>query len=114
MKTGAIIVAAGRSERMGGVDKLLTVVAGRPLLSYAIEAFTASEVVDEVVVVASEANIAAIEALAADDAEAGKPRLRKGKAIRVVPGGERRRDSVKSGLDALEDCEYVVIHDGAR
>jgi len=31
-----------------------------------------------------------------------------------VRGGERRRDSVRAGLDALADCDYVVVHDGAR
>jgi 2-C-methyl-D-erythritol 4-phosphate cytidylyltransferase len=114
MTTGAIILAAGRSERMGSVDKLLAVVAGRPLLSYAIEAFVASKVVDDVVLVASEANRTAIEALLALDAEAGKPRLRRERPVRVVFGGERRRDSVKAGLDALSDCDHVVVHDGAR
>jgi 2-C-methyl-D-erythritol 4-phosphate cytidylyltransferase len=32
----------------------------------------------------------------------------------VVIGGERRRDSVRAGLEALPDCEYVIVHDGAR
>jgi 2-C-methyl-D-erythritol 4-phosphate cytidylyltransferase len=33
---------------------------------------------------------------------------------KVVAGGERRRDSVAAGLAALDDCEWIVVHDGAR
>jgi 2-C-methyl-D-erythritol 4-phosphate cytidylyltransferase len=120
-KVGAIIVAAGKSERMGGGDKLLAPVAGRPLIAYSIEVFVATAVVDEVVVVASSENRKAIEEMVAD-AEAGKPRLRGSEAgdkgrmqrISVVEGGARRRDSVRAGIEALPDCEYVVVHDGAR
>ena len=101
---GAIVLAAGRSERMGGADKLLATLGGRPLIAHAIEAFTAHTGIDALVVVASEANEAAIRALI------GKL----GPKARAVRGGERRRDSVRAGLDALPDCDYVVVHDGAR
>jgi 2-C-methyl-D-erythritol 4-phosphate cytidylyltransferase len=37
------------------------------------------------------------------------------KISQVVPGGKRRQDSVKNGIDALsKDTEVVVIHDGVR
>jgi 2-C-methyl-D-erythritol 4-phosphate cytidylyltransferase len=103
-KTGAIIVAAGRGERMGGIDKLLTPVAGQALVAHSISVFASATVVDELVVVASMANREQIEAIVGSIA----PRAQ------VVLGGERRRDSVRAGLDALSDCEYVVVHDGAR
>ena len=33
----------------------------------------------------------------------------------MVAGGERRSDSVRRGLDAVpDDCDIVVVHDGAR
>ena len=102
-RTGAIIVAAGKSERMGDVDKLLAPVAGRPLVAWSIEAFAAVEEIDEVVVVASRTNREAIEALVTSTGR-----------MRVVEGGARRRDSVRAGIDALGDCEYIVVHDGAR
>ncbi len=104
-KTGAIIVAAGSSQRMGGTDKLLTVVAGRPLISHTLDAFLACAELDEIVVVASPANKSDIEAAAC----AAGPRL-----AGVVLGGERRRDSVRAGLNVLLDCDDVVVHDGAR
>ncbi len=101
---GAILLAAGRSERMGGADKLLAPLGGRPLIEHAIAAFAGHPAIDELVVVASEANFAAISALLTQTAP----------AARVVRGGERRRDSVRSGLAALPSCDYVVVHDGAR
>jgi 2-C-methyl-D-erythritol 4-phosphate cytidylyltransferase len=32
----------------------------------------------------------------------------------VVPGGARRQDSVRNGLDALGPCDWVAVHDAAR
>jgi 2-C-methyl-D-erythritol 4-phosphate cytidylyltransferase len=103
-RTGAIIVAAGSSRRMGGVDKLLRPLDGRPVLAYSIAAFAASNEVDELVVVASNANYDAVSAIVSQ--------LSPGS--RVVLGGERRQDSVRAGLDALGDVDYVLVHDAAR
>jgi 2-C-methyl-D-erythritol 4-phosphate cytidylyltransferase len=100
----AVIVAAGGSRRMGGVDKLLARLAGRPVLAHSVVTFSEHPKVDTVVVVVSEANQVAIEALLEDVAP----------LARVVLGGARRRDSVRAGLGALPRCEYVLVHDGAR
>ena len=51
--TGAIIAAAGRSERMAGEDKLLRPLAGRPLLAYVLASFAATASIDALVVVSS-------------------------------------------------------------
>lgn len=104
MSVGAIVLAAGRSQRMGGGDKMLAPLAGRPLIAWGVEALVAHPQVGALVVVASAANEAAISALVAQ--------LAPGAA--VVRGGERRRDSVRAGLEALPACEYVIVHDGAR
>src|SRR6476469_1738584 len=101
---GAVIVAAGRSTRMGGIDKLMAPLAGRPVVAHSIAAFVAHEAIDEVVVVVSESNEDAVEALLEEE----------GLDARVVLGGERRRDSVRHGLGALHRCEYVLVHDAAR
>jgi len=103
MSAAAIIVAAGRSERMGGVDKMLAPLAGRPLIARSIATFAAHPDITDVVVVASETNRDAIETLVSNLASGG----------RVVLGGERRRDSVLAGLAAIVS-EYVLVHDGAR
>jgi len=103
MTVGAVIVAAGSSTRMGGADKLLANAGGRPVIAHAIAPFAAHEGIDALAVVASEANIDAIRAVAGEFP-----------ATKVVAGGRRRRDSVLNGLEALGDCDIVVVHDGAR
>ena len=102
---GAIIVAAGSGARMGGIDKLFTQIAGRPLLAHAVAAFQGCAEVERVVLV-----------LAADNLENGQRLvLEQGfdKAI-VCAGGLRRQDSVRLGLEALGPCEWVAVHDGGR
>jgi 2-C-methyl-D-erythritol 4-phosphate cytidylyltransferase len=101
---GAIIVAAGSSTRMGGVDKLLALLGDRPVVAHSIAAFASHSAIDGLVVVASATNQQAITAIVAELA----PRAL------VVLGGARRRDSVRAGLEVLPACQYVVVHDGAR
>ncbi len=105
-KVGAIIAAAGSSQRMGGVDKVFVELAGKPLLTYVLDVFQQCKVVDEVVLVLNQRNL-----------EQGKRLVEEGgfaKVRGVCPGGERRQDSVAEGLKRLEGCQWVVIHDGAR
>ena len=103
--TGAILLAAGRSERMGGVDKLLQPLAGPPVIAHSIACLAAAPAIDHIVVVASAANREAISACVEELAPGAN----------VTTGGERRRDSVAAGLAALPPgCDHVVIHDGAR
>jgi 2-C-methyl-D-erythritol 4-phosphate cytidylyltransferase len=103
---GAIVAAAGRSERMGGRDKLFVVVGGRPLLAHTLSAFDVCRGVDRVVLVLSPENMERGRKLVA---EAGFS-----KVVTVCQGGERRQDSVCNGLEALASCQWVVVHDGAR
>jgi hypothetical protein len=56
MTIGGIIVAAGSSTRMGGSDKLLLQVGDRPLIAYSLACFDAHPRIDNIVIVASEAN----------------------------------------------------------
>ena len=102
---GAIIAAAGRSERMGGSDKLFAVVGGKPLLAHTLSAFDACRGVDRVVLVLSPESMERGRGLVAE-AGFGK--------VTVCQGGERRQDSVRNGLEALASCQWVVVHDGAR
>jgi 2-C-methyl-D-erythritol 4-phosphate cytidylyltransferase len=103
---GAIVAAAGRSLRMGGADKLFAVVAGSPLLAHALLAFEVCRPVERIVLV-----------LSPDNLQRGQELVRDGgfdKVTAVCPGGERRQDSVRLGLEALAPCDWVVVHDGAR
>ena len=104
MSASAIIVAAGDSRRMGGQDKVLAAVAGRPLITHTLRAFEMCGSVTQVVVVLSRAN-----------AEAVLPLLRPYKKVtRTCLGGRRRQDSVRNGMYTLAACDWVVVHDGAR
>ena len=105
-RVGVIVVAAGQSRRMEGIDKLFALLRGRPLLSHLLDGLCASPIVDEVVLVLSQDTLDAGKALAEES-----PRR---DAIRFCVGGERRQDSVRRGLDALSPCDWVAVHDGAR
>ena len=103
---GAVIVAAGGSQRMGGVDKVFAQLGGKPVLARIIDVFQNCSYIDQIVVVLSEQNL-----------ELGKRLVAEGgwsKVTDVCPGGQRRQDSVIAGLSRLKDCHWVVIHDGAR
>jgi 2-C-methyl-D-erythritol 4-phosphate cytidylyltransferase/2-C-methyl-D-erythritol 2,4-cyclodiphosphate synthase len=108
-----IIVAAGASRRMDGIDKMLVPIAGRPMLAWTLEALATSPVVERMVVVASAGNIAEIS---------GATWLPE-RVTRVVVGGDRRQASVAAGVDALGQGQgddaaaadrVILVHDGAR
>jgi len=105
-KAGAVIVAAGGSQRMGGVDKVLALLGGEPVLARTIDAFQNSSSIDQIVIVLSEPNLEPGKRLVAERGWS--------KVTEVCLGGRRRQDSVVAGLSRLKDCHWVVIHDGAR
>ncbi|MBA7670438.1 2-C-methyl-D-erythritol 4-phosphate cytidylyltransferase [subsurface metagenome] len=102
----AIIVAAGESRRMGGVDKAFALLGGKPVLSRAVDAFQRCGSVQQVVLVVNEQNLERCRQLVAESGWS--------KVTGVCPGGERRQDSVAAGLSHLSHCDWVIIHDGAR
>ena len=105
-KVGALIVAAGTSSRMGGIDKVFARLGQEPLLARVVAVFQNCPSVDEVVIVLARKNLEQGRKLAK---EHGWP-----KVIAICPGGLRRQDSVRQGLRRLTNCDWVVIHDGAR
>jgi 2-C-methyl-D-erythritol 4-phosphate cytidylyltransferase/2-C-methyl-D-erythritol 2,4-cyclodiphosphate synthase len=106
-KTGAVVVAAGRSERMAGVEKMLAPLAGEPLLLRAVRPFERCDSVQEIVVVTREDLEGPVRRLL-DRAQVAKLRS-------VVRGGETRTESARNGLAALSaDLDLVLVHDGAR
>jgi 2-C-methyl-D-erythritol 4-phosphate cytidylyltransferase/2-C-methyl-D-erythritol 2,4-cyclodiphosphate synthase len=103
MTTAVIIVAAGRGNRMGGeVPKQWQILAGRPVLAHAIDAFLAAGLSPVML------------ALHPDDRARAAPLLRPG--VETVAGGDTRAASVRNALDALSGrgIARVLIHDGAR
>ncbi len=94
----ALIVAAGRGERLGsGRPKALVTLCGRPMLEWSVAALRAVDAVQRIVVALPE------EALHA--APAGTV---------AVPGGAQRSHSVRAALAASGDGDPVIVHDAAR
>jgi len=102
----AIIVAAGDSRRMG-FDKLFAAIARKPVIAHTIRAFDRASSVDGIIVVAREDRHDEIKTIVRDE------NFKKVRSI--IPGGRRRQDSVRAGLDHLESsARYVAVHDAAR
>lgn len=106
MSVGCVLLAAGRSARMGGGDKLLADLAGRPVLAHSLAALAACDQIAHVVVVTGAANRAAVAQLARSHGG--------GKVRALATGGAQRQDSVAAGLAALPNVELIAVHDGAR
>jgi len=105
-KVGAIIVAAGESRRMGGVDKVFASLGEKPVLAWAVDVFQRCLPVQQIVIVVSQQNVELARRLAIEREWS--------KVTEVCTGGRRRQDSVAAGLGRLDRCDWVVIHDGAR
>jgi 2-C-methyl-D-erythritol 4-phosphate cytidylyltransferase len=105
-KVGAIIAAAGASNRMGGIDKMFASLGDNPVLARVVGVFEASPLVDRIVIVLNASNL--VQGQKLDITEDWQ------KVDAIVPGGPRRQDSVKEGLARLNDCRWIIIHDGAR
>jgi 2-C-methyl-D-erythritol 4-phosphate cytidylyltransferase len=106
MRVAALVLAAGRGERLGaGVPKALLPIAGRPLLARAVEGLAACAEIDVIVPVVPAAERARCAALLHGMDRVAAP----------VAGGAERQDSMRAGLAALApDVELVAVHDAAR
>ena len=107
--TTAIIVAAGKSERMGGkTDKAFLSLGPKPVLAYSLMTMDQHAGVDDVVLVVRREQLLAAQGLVQ---MFGCRKVRK-----IVPGGATRLASVRNGLEACDPDEtrYVLVHDGAR
>jgi 2-C-methyl-D-erythritol 4-phosphate cytidylyltransferase len=106
---GAVVVAAGGSSRMGGIDKIFSPLLGIPLLAHVLDIFEGFSPISQVALVLGEGSL-----------DRGRDLVQErgyGKVAEVCAGGERRQDSVRNGLsalNALSPCQWVIIHDGAR
>ena len=109
-RVAVIVVAAGSGTRLGaGAPKAFVGLAGRTILSHALERVFATTEPSQVIVVAP----AGLEGEAESDI-ARVARSRRDLA-RVVTGGATRQESVARGLAALwGDVEIVLVHDAAR
>lgn len=108
--SSAIIVAAGSSHRMQGLDKLWTPLAGRTTLARTIDVFETSSIIDDIILVVNAERIDNAKTLCQQEGWR--------KINGIVAGGILRQDSVLIGLDTLANIapqtQWVMIHDGAR
>ena len=106
--TTAIIVAAGKSTRMGeNVDKMFLSLVAKPVVAWSLLAFEKCRDIDRIILVVRKEQLLACKAVV--------KMFGISKIDKIVAGGARRCDSVQAGLKACDlDTKYVVIHDGAR
>src|SRR6476469_4692856 len=103
MSVTALIVAAGKGERLGGgIPKHYRHLGGKPVLRWSTEAMLSHPAVQAVRVVIGtghhEQAAAALQGLDVGD---------------LIEGGAERADSVRAGLAAVNG-DAVLVHDAAR
>jgi len=100
------VAAAGTGSRLGRGSKALVRLNGRTALARVLELFLALDEVQKVVVVGPPSRL--------ESAEREVAALHPRKPVIVRAGGESRQASVRAGLIALGDCDFVLVHDAAR
>lgn len=109
IRVSAIITAAGLGKRFGGgLPKQFTLLDGKPVLLYSIEAFSKSELIGEIVLVVPEDWVSHTQK---DIVE----KFGISKVKKILPGGTERQQSVEHGFHSLSgEPEIVAVHDGVR
>ena len=107
-KVTAIILAAGQGKRMNSkIQKQYMLLNGLPILYYSLKCFEDS-FVDDIVLVVGKG-----EEEYCKENFINKYGFKKVRAI--VEGGKERYHSVANGIETINwDCNYCMIHDGAR
>lgn len=107
-KNVAIVLAAGQGKRMKSkVQKQYLLIKDRPVLYYTLNAFETSPLISEIILVTGKDEIEYCQ----------KEIVEKygfTKVCKIVAGGKERYHSVHEGIHAIDQADYVFIHDGAR
>lgn len=103
MSNTAIILAAGNGTRMkADKSKLLLKISSKTVIRRTVEAFAALDEIDKIIVVCREGDLSLFKReLDCFD-------------IEYCFGGDTRQKSVMNAVSLAEDCDYILIHDGAR
>jgi 2-C-methyl-D-erythritol 4-phosphate cytidylyltransferase len=109
MKTLAIILAGGAGKRMGAAtNKQFLLIDNKPIIVHTLQIFEECRAVDGIYLVVNQKDLPMIQ-------EEILETYRFNKLLKLVIGGRLRQDSVRNGLEAIENpCDIVIIHDGAR
>lgn len=99
----AVILGAGNGTRMGiDKSKLLLDLCGKTVIERSVEAFLNLAVIDETIVVCRECDVEEFSRLLPDE------------EVSFVVGGATRQESVRNAVETIDECDYIIIHDGAR
>ena len=102
----AIIVAGGSSTRMG-FDKIFAKLGDKSVIEHSICAFLNCDFINDIILVINENTATQLDELIVS--------MKTDIEIKIVLGGETRKNSVNNGLKKLDQsCDFVAIHDGAR
>ncbi|MTI60604.1 MAG: 2-C-methyl-D-erythritol 4-phosphate cytidylyltransferase [Firmicutes bacterium] len=109
MSIGVVIPAAGQGSRMNSqTNKQYLGLADRPVLAHTIALFSDNPQIKEIIVVVRQEEIKYCRKKVIN-------KYFNNKKIRIIAGGETRRESVFAGLRVFSPAiNYVIIHDGAR
>ena len=100
----AVIVAAGRGTRVGGdTPKQFRMLQGKRVVDWSIWTCLKSPLIAQTVVVVPSDWLTTIE-----------KEWQGQHSLYLIPGGISRTESVKAGLEILQNVEQVLIHDAAR
>ena len=98
----AVILAAGNGTRMEmDKSKMLLEIGGKTVLERSVEAFSELPEIDEIIVVCRECDIEVFSELLDEE-------------ITFVIGGSTRQQSVMNAVETIDECDYILVHDGAR
>lgn len=107
-KNYAIILAAGKGKRMeANINKQFLEIKDKPLLYYSLDVFSNCELIDGIILVCAENEVEYCKKQIIE-------KYKINKILKIVSGGKERQDSVYNGLKAIDDCNIVLVHDGAR
>jgi 2-C-methyl-D-erythritol 4-phosphate cytidylyltransferase len=108
VKCIAIVLAGGKGKRMeSDIPKQYIELNGKPILYYALNEFENCSIIDEIILVTGKDDITYCKENIVDKYSFNK-------VTNIIEGGKERYHSVNNGLLAIDDCDYVFIHDGAR
>lgn len=107
----AIVLAAGASQRMKGIDKLFYLAKNKPLMVYTLQTLEKHPQIKKIVLVAKKDKIKKVKGLV--------KKYKMSKVALIVPGGQERQDSSFCGLSALRNLgvraeDIVLFHNGAN
>lgn len=103
MNNVAIILGAGSGTRMkADKSKLLLDVGGMTVIERTVKVFSSIAFIDEIIVVCRESDFDTFEEVLGNY------------DVSYCFGGKTRQESVSNAVETIDECDYLIIHDGAR